>query len=209
MGHQKGRDTKEKIHRNFGMPRPEGYRKALRLMRLAEKFNRPIFSFIDTPGAYPGLDAEERGQGEAIARNLRDMATIDVPIIVTVTGEGGSGGALAIAVGDRVNMLAHAIYSVISAEGCAAILWRDAGMAKEAAQALKLTAPDLKGFGLIDEIIPEPPGGAHADPTLTAALLDSVMKRQLEELETLAPEDRRRLRYEKFRKMGRFAEETS
>src|SRR5512134_2605633 len=161
IGHQKGRDTKEKIHRNFGMPRPEGYRKALRLMALAEKFDRPIFCFVDTPGAYPGLDAEERGQGEAIARNLREMATLRTPVIVTVTGEGGSGGALAIAVGDRVNMLEHAIYSVISAEGCAAILFRDASRAPEAAIAMKITARDLEGMGLVDEVIPEPPGGAH------------------------------------------------
>jgi acetyl-CoA carboxylase carboxyl transferase subunit alpha len=176
-------------------------------MKLAEKFGRPIFSFVDTPGAYPGLDAEERGQGEAIARNLKEMVSIDVPIIVTVTGEGGSGGALAVAVGDRVNMLEHAIYSVISAEGCAAILWRDAGMAKEAAQALRLTAADLLEFGLIDEIIPEPPGGAHADPTLAAALLDSVLKRQLADLVSMPAQARLNDRYTKFRKMGRFAEE--
>jgi len=206
VGHQKGRDTKEKIYRNFGMPRPEGYRKALRLMKLAEKFRRPILSFVDTPGAYPGLDAEERGQGEAIARNLREMATIRVPIIVTVTGEGGSGGALAIAVGDRVNMLEHAIYSVISAEGCAAILWRDASMAKDAARALRITASDLQGMGLIDEVISEPPGGAHADPTLSAALIDAVLKRQVEQLGRLDPEARLHERYEKFRKMGSFAE---
>ena len=207
VGHQKGRDTKEKIHRNFGMPKPEGYRKALRLMKLAEKFHRPIFCFVDTPGAYPGLDAEERGQGEAIARNLREIVTIKVPILVTITGEGGSGGALAIAVGDRVNMLEHAIYSVISPEGCAAILWRDAGRAKEAAKALRLTAQDLQEFGLIDEVVSEPPGGAHADPTLTAALIDAVLKRQIEAVERLSPETRLRERHLKFRKMGRFAEE--
>jgi acetyl-CoA carboxylase carboxyl transferase subunit alpha len=206
IGHQKGRDTKEKLHRNFGMPRPEGYRKALRLMRLAEKFGRPIFCFVDTPGAYPGLDAEERGQGEAIARNLREMITIRSPILVTVTGEGGSGGALAIAIGDRVNMLEHAIYSVISSEGCAAILWRDAGRAKEAARALRLTARDLRELELIDEIVPEPLGGAHTEPTLTAALIDSVLKRQLHEVASLDAESRLRERYEKFRRMGRFTE---
>src|SRR5437867_1249594 len=195
VGHQKGRDTKEKIHRNFGMPRPEGYRKALRLMKLADKFHRPIFCFVDTPGAYPGLDAEERGQGEAIARNLREMATIKVPIVVTVTGEGGSGGALAIAIGDRVNMLEHSIYSVISAEGCAAILWRDAGKAKEAAKALRLTARDLLELEMIDEIIPEPPGGAHADPLLSVALLDVVLRRQLDEVGRLDNETRLRERY--------------
>src|SRR5262245_6788112 len=207
IGHQKGRDTKEKIHRNFGMPRPEGYRKALRVMKMAEKFERPVLCFVDTPGAYAGLDSEERGQGEAIARNLREMVTIRVPIIVTVTGEGGSGGALAIAVGDRVNMLEHAIYSVISAEGCAAILWRDAGMAKDAARALRITASDLRELGLIDDVVPEPPGGAHADPTLTAALIDSVLKRQLEELGRISAEQLLQERYLKFRKMGRFAEE--
>ena len=206
IGHQKGRDTKEKIHRNFGMPRPEGYRKALRLMKLAEKFGRPIFCFVDTPGAYPGIDAEERGQAEAIARNLKEMATIRVPILVTVTGEGGSGGALAIAVGDRVNMLEHSIYSVISAEGCAAILWRDAARARDAAKALKLTARDLQDLGLIDEIVAEPPGGAHSQPVLAAALLDAVLRRQMEDLARLGPEALTRERYLKFRKMGRFAE---
>ena len=206
VGHQKGRDTKEKIYRNFGMPRPEGYRKALRLMKLADKFERPIFCFVDTPGAYPGLDAEERGQGEAIARNLREMATIRSPILVTVTGEGGSGGALAIAVGDRVNMLEHSIYSVISAEGCAAILWRDAGMARDAAKALRLTARDLLEMALIDEIVPEPAGGAHAEPVLAAALLDAVLRRQLEDLLRTPAETRLRERYLKFRRMGRFAE---
>ena len=206
IGHQKGRDTKEKIHRNFGMPRPEGYRKALRLMKLAEKFGRPIFCFVDTPGAYPGIDAEERGQAEAIARNLKEMATIRVPILVTVTGEGGSGGALAIAVGDRVNMLEHSIYSVISAEGCAAILWRDAARARDAAKALKLTARDLQDLGLIDEIVAEPPGGAHSQPVLAAALLAAVLRRQMEDLARLGPEALTRERYLKFRKMGRFAE---
>src|SRR6185503_18069365 len=154
LGHQKGRDTKQKIYRNFGMPKPEGYRKALRVMKLAEKFGRPIFTFVDTPGAYPGLDAEERGQAEAIAFNLREMSALRAPIIVNVTGEGGSGGALAIAVGDRVNMLEHAVYSVISPEGCASILWRDAARAEEAATAMKITALDLEGFGIIDAIVP-------------------------------------------------------
>src|SRR6202795_4651989 len=171
VGHQKGRDTKEKIRRNFGMPRPEGFRKALRVMQLAEKFGRPILSFVDTAGAYPGIDAEERGQAEAIAVNLREMARFHVPIIVTVTGEGGSGGALALGIGDRILMLEHAIYSVITPEGCAAILWRDAARKKEAAEALKLTAADLAEFHVIDEIVPEPPGGAHADPAGAAAAL--------------------------------------
>src|SRR5881628_2028539 len=188
IGHQKGITLKDRMQRNFGMPNPEGYRKALRLMKIAEKFGRPILTFIDTPGAYPGIGAEERGQAEAIAMNLREMFALRVPVIVTVTGEGGSGGALALGVGDRINMLEHSIYSVISPEGCAAILWRDAAMAKEAAQALRLTAPDLLGFGLIDEIIPEPPGGAHADPMLTAALLDSALKRQLEEVGSMDAE---------------------
>ncbi len=164
VGHQKGRDTKQKIYRNFGMPKPEGYRKALRVMRLAEKFGRPIVCFVDTPGAYPGLDAEERGQAEAIAFNLREMAGLRTPILVFVTGEGGSGGALAIAVGDRVNMLEHSVYSVITPEGCASILWRDAGRAEEAATAMKITAPDLVALGIVDEIVPEPAGGAHAEP---------------------------------------------
>ena len=164
LGHQKGRDTKQKIHRNFGMPNPEGYRKALRVMRLAEKFGRPIITFVDTPGAYPGLEAEERGQAEGIAYNLREMARLKTPIVVNVTGEGGSGGALAIAVGDRVNMLEHSIYSVISPEGCASILWRDAGRAEQAATAMKITAPDLLGFGVIDEIVKEPPGRRALGP---------------------------------------------
>ena len=188
IGHQKGRDTKQKIYRNFGMPKPEGYRKALRVMQLAAKFGRPIISFVDTPGAYPGLDAEERGQAEAIAYNLREMSRLPTPIIVNVTGEGGSGGALAVAVGDRVNMLEHSIYSVISPEGCASILWRDAGRAEEAATAMKITAPDLKGFGLIDEIVPEPPGGAHADPDTLFASLDRILEAQLRELSALPVE---------------------
>jgi acetyl-CoA carboxylase carboxyl transferase subunit alpha len=206
IGHQKGRDTKEKIRRNFGMPRPEGYRKALRIMELAEKFGRPILTFVDTPGAYPGIGAEERGQAEAIAVNLREMARLDVPVIVTVTGEGGSGGALALGVGDRVNMMEYAIYSVISPEGCAAILWRDAGRAREAAKNLRLTAPDLRELGLIDEVIPEPSGGAHSDPELAAERVGEVLRRQLEDLADQAPEERKDERYAKLRRMGRFSE---
>lgn len=206
VGHQKGRDTKEKIRRNFGMPRPEGFRKALRVMRLAEKFGRPILSFVDTAGAYPGIDAEERGQAEAIAVNLRSMAAFHVPIIVVVTGEGGSCGALALGVGDRVLMLEHAIYSVISPEGCAAILWKDAGRKKEAAEALRLTAGDLKEFGVIDEIIPEPPGGAHADPGGATAAVGEAIDRHLREVSDVTPEERRERRYRKFRALGKHEE---
>ncbi|HEX6738008.1 MAG TPA: acetyl-CoA carboxylase carboxyltransferase subunit alpha [Vicinamibacteria bacterium] len=207
VGHQKGRDTKQKIYRNFGMPKPEGYRKAMRAMQLAEKFARPIISFVDTPGAYPGVDAEERGQAEAIAYNLREMATLRVPILVNVTGEGGSGGALAIAVGDRVNMLENSVYSVISPEGCASILWRDAGKAEQAATAMKITAIDLKGFGIVDEIVPEPPGGAHADAEALFASLDRVLQAQLQELSALTPDALVAKRYEKFRLMGRLGRE--
>jgi acetyl-CoA carboxylase carboxyl transferase subunit alpha len=207
VGHQKGRDTKQKIYRNFGMPKPEGYRKALRIMQLAEKFRRPIITFVDTPGAYPGLDAEERGQAEAIAFNLREMARLKTPIIVNVTGEGGSGGALAIAVGDRVNMLEHAVYSVISPEGCASILWRDAARAEEAATAMKITAIDLKGFGLVDEIVPEPPGGAHVDPDTLFKTLGATLTRELNELTAQPPESLPASRYEKFRAMGRVGRE--
>jgi acetyl-CoA carboxylase carboxyl transferase subunit alpha len=207
VGHQKGRDTKQKIYRNFGMPKPEGYRKAMRVMQLAAKFSRPIFSFVDTPGAYPGLDAEERGQAEAIAFNLREMARLATPIIVNVTGEGGSGGALAVAVGDRVNMLEHSIYSVITPEGCAAILWRDAGRAEEAATAMKITAPDLKGFGLIDEIVPEPLGGAQADPAAQFATLDRILESQLAVLSALPLAELLEGRYQKFRQMGRLGAE--
>ena len=206
VGHQKGRDIKEKIRRNFGMPNPDGYRKALRIMKLAEKFGRPLFSFVDTPGAYPGRGAEERGQAEAIAINLREMSRLSIPIIVTVTGEGGSGGALAIGVGDRVNMLEHAVYSVISPEGCAAILWSDAARAPDAARAMRITAVDLKDLGVVDEVVPEPVGGAHADPRRAAELLDSVLSRQLEELIGLSRDQRREARYEKFRKLGRFGQ---
>jgi len=207
MGHQKGRDTKQKIYRNFGMPKPEGYRKAMRVMELAAKFRRPIFTFVDTPGAYPGLDAEERGQAEAIAWNLREMARLETPVIVTVTGEGGSGGALAIAVGDRVNMLEHSVYSVISPEGCASILWRDSGRASEAAAAMRITATDLLGLELIDEIVPEPPGGAHSDHEALFKSLDAVLERQLRELLAVDPRSLRASRYDKFRQMGRAGRE--
>jgi acetyl-CoA carboxylase carboxyl transferase subunit alpha len=207
IGHQKGRDTKQKIFRNFGMPKPEGYRKALRVMRLAAKFSRPVISFVDTPGAYPGLDAEERGQAEAIAHNLREMARLPTPVVVNVTGEGGSGGALAIAVGDRVNMLEHSVYSVITPEGCASILWRDPGRAEEAATAMKITASDLKGFGLIDEIVTEPPGGAHIDPEAQFAALDRVLEAQLRELSALPMDALLEGRYQKFRRMGHLGAE--
>jgi acetyl-CoA carboxylase carboxyl transferase subunit alpha len=207
VGHQKGRDTKQKIYRNFGMPKPEGYRKALRVMRLAEKFRRPVISFVDTPGAYPGLDAEERGQAEAIAFNLREMASLRTPILVFVTGEGGSGGALAIAVGDRVNMLEHAVYSVISPEGCASILWRDPGKAEEAATAMKITAPDLVALGIVDEIVPEPPGGAHSCHEALFRALDQVLERQLAELQALDQDALVDARYRKFRDMGRLGRE--
>ncbi len=204
IGHQKGRDTKQRLLRNFGQPKPEGYRKALRIMQLAAKFGRPVFTFIDTPGAYPGIGAEERGQAEAIARNLREMARLPVPIIVTVTGEGGSGGALAIAVGDRVNILENSFYSVISPEGCAAIMWRDATKAETAAAALKITATDLKELGLVDEIVPEPEGGAHVNPEAAASLLGEVLERQLTALTQQSTKDLLEARYDKFRKMGQF-----
>ncbi|MFQ5701322.1 MAG: acetyl-CoA carboxylase carboxyltransferase subunit alpha [Acidobacteriota bacterium] len=207
IGHQKGRDTREKIRRNFGMPRPEGYRKALRMMRLADKFSRPILSFIDTPGAYPGIGAEERGQAEAIASNLRQMASLRVPLIATVTGEGGSGGALAVGMGDRVNILEHAIYSVISPEGCAAILWKDQEKwKKNAADAMKITAQDLKELGVIDQIVPEVPGGAHSDHRLSAQILADRLETDLAELCSLDPEELFERRHEKFRRMGRFLE---
>jgi acetyl-CoA carboxylase carboxyl transferase subunit alpha len=207
IGHQKGRDTKQKIHRNFGMPKPEGYRKAMRVMELAAKFRRPILTFVDTPGAYPGLDAEERGQAEAIAWNLREMASLRTPIVVTVTGEGGSGGALAVAIGDRVNMLEHAVYSVISPEGCASILFRDASRAEEAAIAMKITARDLAGMGLVDEVIEEPPGGAHVNHEATFKAVDEVLGRQLAELARTPPESLAEQRYRKFRDMGRLGRE--
>jgi len=204
IGHQKGRDTKQRVVRNFGQPKPEGYRKALRVMELAAKFDRPILTFIDTPGAYPGIDAEERGQGEAIARNLREMARLPVPIIVTVTGEGGSGGALAIAVGDRVNILDNGFYSVISPEGCASIIWRDSAKAETAAIAMKIMSTDLKDLGIVDEIIPEPDGGAHGDHEGAAKLLGDVLERQLLVLTNQAPKDLLDARYEKFRHMCQF-----
>src|ERR1700676_4325491 len=204
IGHQKGRDTKQRLVRNFGQPKPEGYRKALRVMELAAKYRKPIFTFIDTQGAYPGLDAEERGQAEAIARNLREMARLPVPIIVSVTGEGGSGGALAIAVGDRVNILENSFYSVISPEGCAAIMWRDSTKAETAAVALKITATDLKGMGIVDEIVGGPKGGAHRDYELSAKFLDTVLDRQLVMLTNQSTKDLLNARYEKFRKMGQF-----
>ena len=204
IGHQKGRNTKEKIFRNFGQPRPEGFRKALRVMKLAEKFKVPIFTFVDTQGAYPGVGAEERGQAEAIAVNLREMAALRTPIIVSVVGEGGSGGALAIAVGDRVYMLEHAVYSVISPEGCAAILWKNSAAAPEAAAAMKITAHDLKKFGIIDEIVPEPPGGAHGDPKAAADLLAPYLERGLREMQKVKPALLPEERFDKFRKMGVF-----
>lgn len=208
-GQQKGRDTKQKLHRNFGMPKPEGYRKAMRCMELAAKFNRPIINLLDTPGAYPGIDAEERGQAEAIAVNLREMSRLGVPIIAVVIGEGGSGGALALGIGNRVYMLENTVYSVISPESCAAIIWRDAGKAQLAADALKLTAPSLKHLGIVDDIIPEPPGGAHEDWDAAAALLSARLKEALAELAHL---DARALvdqRYEKFRRMGSFFRENA
>ena len=204
IGHQKGRNTKEKIVRNFGQPRPEGFRKALRVMKLAEKFHVPIFTFVDTQGAYPGVGAEERGQAEAIAVNLREMAALQVPVIVSVIGEGGSGGALAIAVGDRVYMLEHAVYSVISPEGCAAILWKNPSAAAEAAAAMRITAHDLKRLGIVDEIVAEPPGGAHADPVAAAQLLAPYLEKALKELQKVKPSLLPEERYKKFRKMGVF-----
>jgi acetyl-CoA carboxylase carboxyl transferase subunit alpha len=207
IGHQKGRDTKQKIYRNFGMPKPEGYRKALRVMKLAEKFGRPVITFVDTPGAYPGIDAEERGQAEAIAYNLREMARLRTPVIANVTGEGGSGGALAIAVGDRVNMLEHSVYSVISPEGCASILWRDPARAELAATAMKITAQDLKSLGIIDEIVPEPSGGAHVDHDALFRTIDVVLETQLRELSALSMDELLAGRYDKFRNMGRLGQD--
>jgi acetyl-CoA carboxylase carboxyl transferase subunit alpha len=206
IGHQKGRDTKQRQYRNFGMPKPEGYRKALRVMKVAEKFHRPVLTFVDTPGAYPGIDAEERGQAEAIAYNLREMSQIRVPIIVTITGEGGSGGALAIGVGDRVNMLECSIYSVIAPESCSAILWKDQLHAADAAEALKLTPEDLRKHRLIDEIIPEPEGGAQNDPVGMAKQLAGVLERQLRELSAVSSDELLSCRYKKFRAMGAFGE---
>jgi acetyl-CoA carboxylase carboxyl transferase subunit alpha len=204
VGHQKGRDTKQRQFRNFGMPKPEGYRKALRAMKLADKFDRPIFSFIDTPGAYPGIDAEERGQAEAIAFNLREMTKLTVPVIVTVIGEGGSGGALAIGVGDQILMLENAIYSVISPEGCAAILWKDSSQAPRAAAELRLTAPDLKKEGIVDEVVGEPKGGAQNSHDEAARLLDITLCERLAESSTLSVEDRLTRRYQKLRQLGKW-----
>ena len=204
VGSQKGRDTKQRVLRNFGQAKPEGYRKALRAMNLAAKFNRPIFVFVDTQGAYPGVDAEERGQAEAIAYNLREMSRLPVPIIVTITGEGGSGGALAIAIGDRVLMLENSVYSVITPEGCASIVWRDSTKAELAAEALKMTAADLAELKLIDEVVPEPEGGAHVNHAATAKLLDPVLVRILETLSRQTPQQLIEGRYRKFRDMGKF-----
>ncbi len=206
IGHQKGRTTKEKIFRNFGMPNPEGYRKALRMMRFAEKFKKPVIAFIDTPGAYPGIGAEERGQGESIARNLHVMSTLKTAVVSVVIGEGGSGGALALGVADRVLMLEHSTYSVISPEGCAAILWNDGSKASEAAELLKLTAQDLFQMKVIDEVVEEPIGGAHRDPRRAAELLKEAVTRNLSEIKNIPPAELVRLRYEKFRALGVFDE---
>lgn len=202
LGTQKGRDTEQKLFRNFGMPKPEGYRKALRLMQLAQKFDRPIFIFIDTAGAYPGIGAEERGQAEAIAQNLREMARLTVPVLVTITGEGGSGGALGIGIGDRVYMLQHAYYSVISPEGCAAILWKDQSRVEEAANALKITSSHLERLGIVDQVIPEPEGGAHNDPEQTAASVDRQLQEGLKALKSLSAEQLVLQRSRRFRGLG-------
>jgi len=206
IGHQKGRDTKEKILRNFGMPRPEGYRKALRLMRLAEKFSLPVLTFVDTPGAYPGIDAEERGQSEAIGRNLLVMAELKVPLICTIIGEGGSGGALAIAVGDAVLMLQYSTYSVISPEGCASILWKSAEKANEAAETMGITASRLKTLGLIDRVVSEPLGGAHRDPRATAASLKKALQDALRQVSDLPPAELVERRFERLMGYGKFKE---
>ena len=204
IGHQKGRDTKSKVRRNFGMPRPEGYRKALRLMKMAERFKLPLLTFIDTPGAYPGIGAEERGQSEAIARNLMEMAELRTPIICTVIGEGGSGGALAIGVGDRTIMLEYSTYSVISPEGCASILWKDAGKARDAAEQLGLTARRLRGLGLVDKVVREPIGGAHRNPRQTAIRLRTVLMNELDALEQLPHEELVARRYRRLRSYGAY-----
>lgn len=206
IGHQKGADAKEMVYRNFGMPHPEGYRKALRLMKMAEDFQKPIITLIDTPGAFPGVGAEERGQAEAIARNLRSMVALRTPILTLVIGEGGSGGALAIGIGDRILMLEYSIYSVISPEGCAAILWKDGKKGEVAADSLRLTARDLHQLGVIDEIIPEPLGGAHRDPKAMSEILREAVERHLKEIEKMDIDELLKLRYEKFRKMGTFIE---
>jgi len=204
VGEQKGRDTKQKLHRNFGMPKPEGYRKAIRVMQIAAKFKRPVITFLDTPGAYPGIDAEERGQAEAIARNLREMSRLATPVISLCIGEGGSGGALALGVGNQVFMLENAVYSVISPESCASIIWRDSAKAELAAAALRLTAEDLLHFGLIDGIIPEPPGGAHENADAAAELVRKKLRDALEELGRLSESELVEQRYMKFRRMGNF-----
>ncbi len=206
IAHQKGRDIKERQSRNFGMPKPDGYRKALRVMKIAEKFNRPILTFIDTPGAYPGIDAEERGQAEAIAFNLREMARITVPIIVTITGEGGSGGALAIGVGDVVSIMENAVYSVITPEGCAAILWKDSKMSAQAAASMKMIASDLLQVGIVDHIIPEPEGGAHDDWDAAAKKLAEHLQEMLSQVEKLSVSERLERRYQKFRAIGQIEE---
>ncbi|WP_315389591.1 acetyl-CoA carboxylase carboxyltransferase subunit alpha [uncultured Stenotrophomonas sp.] len=204
IGHQKGRDTKEKIKRNFGMPKPEGYRKALRLMKMAERFGLPVLTLIDTAGAWPGIDAESRNQSEAIARNLMEMAELKVPVICTVIGEGGSGGALALGVGDRTLMLEYSVYSTISPEGCASILWKDAGKAKDAAEQLGLTAPRLKSLGLVDKVVREPTGGAHRNPAQMAKRLKAVLLNELDALEGLTTEDLLQKRYERLRSYGAY-----
>lgn len=204
VAEQKGRDTKQKLYRNFGMPKPEGYRKALRAMQMAGKFRRPLITFLDTPGAYPGIDAEERGEAEAIARNLREMARLPIPVVVVCIGEGGSGGALALGVGNIVLMLENAVYSVISPESCAAIIYRDSAKAEQAAAALKLTAEDLKGLGLIDDIVPEPDGGAHEDAAAAAEFLRQYLRCSLDKLAVLNDQELVNHRYAKFRKMGNF-----
>jgi acetyl-CoA carboxylase carboxyl transferase subunit alpha len=206
LGHQKGRDTKDNVARNFGMASPGGYRKAMRLMRHADRFSMPIITFIDTPGAYPGYEAEEMGQGEAIAYNLREMFGLRVPIICTIIGEGGSGGALGIGVGDRLMMFEHSVYTVASPEACAAILWKDAGRSAEAAEALKITSWDLKNLGILDQLLPEPVGGAHADPIQAADILKQALVENLAELSRLTPEALQQMRYQKYRKIGVFAE---
>ncbi|MBN8502507.1 MAG: acetyl-CoA carboxylase carboxyltransferase subunit alpha, partial [Sphingomonadales bacterium] len=206
IGHQKGRDAKERMYRNFGMPRPEGYRKALRLMKLAEKFGLPVMTFVDTPGAYPGIDAEERGQSEAIGRNLYEMAELRVPVIVTIIGEGGSGGALAIGVGDVVQMLQYSTYSVISPEGCATILWKSAEKAAEAAETMGITAPRLKSLGLIDKIVNEPLGGAHRDHDAMALALKKSLQDSLKQLSGMSAEELLATRYERLMSYGRFKE---
>lgn len=209
LGHQKGRDTKDNIARNFGQASPGGYRKAMRLMEHADRFGMPILTFIDTPGAWAGFEAEKLGQGEAIAYNLREMFRLDVPIICTVIGEGGSGGALGIGVGDRLLMFEHAVYTVATPEACAAILWRDASRAPQAASALKITAIDLKELGILDQLLPEPVGGAHSDPLAAAATLKNALLQNLETLTQLTPKERRDLRYQKFRNIGVFSERSA